>query len=189
MIQWKLSAVSFALGAVTSVGFVWLRRSLTRRAERRAELEAPFDPKRAARSDALHDVAESELDFIEAADAEPSEVEPSELLSYEQETFEPAKGGERYDAVDPEEVGAEWLQRATESAAVDSVPGSTPEVPVAPADIAAELPVGSVEGGNTELHEPGRPPTPPAELSSTDEELEQRRKAHEEHPAPRKPHG
>ena len=113
MIQWKLSAVSFALGAVTSVGFVWLRRSLTRRAERRAELEAPFDPERAARSDALHDVAESELDFIEAADAEPSEVEPSELLSYEQETFEPAKGGERYDAVDPEEVGAEWLQRLT----------------------------------------------------------------------------
>lgn len=187
MIQWKMTAVSFAVGAVATVGFVWLRRSLARRAHQQADSAAPFDAEAAARSDALHDVADSELDFVETAELD-AEVEPTDLLSFEQEMFERETAGERYDAVDPEEVGTEWLQRATEAAAVDSVPGSTAEPP-AIADIAAELPVGTIdEGGNTELHGPGRPPTPPAELSPTDEELVQRRKAHEEHTDPGKRH-
>ncbi len=193
MIHWKVSAISFAVGAIATVGFVWLRSRRSGAAETKPELgerkEIPFDAEETARLDALHDVGDqaSELDLDEAIDVEPTELEPIEMRSFDEEIAERATGGERYDAVDPEEVGAEFLQRATE-ASVDSTPGADPQLP-ADLDIAAELPVGSVDAeGTTELHPPVHPAGAPAELSPTEEELEQRRLAREEHAGSGKPH-
>jgi hypothetical protein len=151
MIQWKVSAISFAVGALATVGFVWLR-SRSRGPHALKDIEAPFDAEAAARSDAFHDVGDAvaELDLTE-----PMLLEPLEVRSLDEEAFERTAVGERYDAVDPEDVGAEFLQRATEAAV---------------------------------LHPPTRPGGSPAELLPTDEELEQRRIAREEHAGPGKAH-
>jgi hypothetical protein len=146
MIHWKISAVSFALGALTTVGFVWLRRSRGSVAPQSNDDDVPFDAEEAAHSDALHDVGDAlaELDLTE-----PMLLDPIEVQSLDEEAFDRTTGGERYDAVDPEDVGSEFLQRATE-APVDSTP---------------------------------------TEPFPTEEELEQRRVAREEHAGPGKPHG
>ena len=184
MIQWKVSVMSFAAGALATVGLVWFRHAREQRRRARVS-ELPFDADEAARADALHDVGDavSEIELTE-----PMLLEPIEMKSLDSELSERTTGGERYDAVDPEELGAEWLQRAIE--ATDPGSGSAAEPPAELTDIAAELPVGSIDTeGNTELHEPAAPAGPPSGLLPTDQELEQRRAAHEEHPGPGKPHG
>jgi hypothetical protein len=186
--------MSFAAGALSTVGLVWLRHAREQRRRARVS-ELPYDADEAARADALHDIGDA---VSEVELTEPMQLEPIEMKSLGGELSERTTGGERYDAVDPEELGAEWLQRAVEATPrspqggtpTDPASGSAPEQLVEPADVAAEIPVGSIDTqGNTELHEPAAPAGPLSELLPTDQELEQRRAAHEEHPGPGKPHG
>jgi len=87
--------------------------------------------------------------------------------------------------IDPEEMGTEWLRRATESNEPPSMPRP---FSVERADVAAELPVGNTDReGNTELHQP-RTEKAATELSPNAAELAQRG-ATETHPGvPDKPH-
>jgi len=120
MIHWKLSALSVAVGAAATVGFVWLSRSRTRRRliPSSSPNEHPPTLDDVARADALHDLEGSGEDLSELGLVESVEVEPVDMRSLDEEPLagdEPVLGDEHYDAIDPEEMGTEWLRRATES--------------------------------------------------------------------------
>jgi hypothetical protein len=193
MIHWKLSALSLALGATATLGFVWLG---TRARKRRAldvvdaSLGTPLpilDADDAARADAFRDLDVREDESVDFELGEPDDIEgseegPVELRSLDEEAL---NGDEPYDAVDPESIGVEFLRRATESPSGDA---PEPSFFDAPTDAAVELPVGQVDlDGATELHEPQRPSQGAVELPLTEEELA--RRAAEAEGAPHKPNG
>jgi len=170
----------------------------------------------AARMDALHDMHEdavSDIDFDLRADRD--ELAASErgrsVHALEQASFP----DEPYDALDADDLGTEWLLRATQASGTghparselldgmhetdgpdgdaddprESAYGSDQEgAPLAPhagthdEDVAAELPVGTVDAqGNIELHAPADPPDafgapPTSELAVGEEELARRRR-------------
>jgi hypothetical protein len=73
----------------------------------------------AAREDALRDLHaggddEPALEFDTRRD--PDDIDPSEVLETARSTEHVGSHDEPYDALDPEDVGAEWLLRATASA-------------------------------------------------------------------------
>jgi hypothetical protein len=191
MIHWKLSALSVAVGAAATFGFVWLSR--TSRAQRRlmpppTPREHQPTPDEAARRDALHDLEGNGEGLPDLALDETTDLEPIDVRSLDEEPLagdEPVAGDEHYDAIDPEELGTEWLRRATES----SEPPSTPN-PFSDerADVAAELPVGTIDWeGNTELHQPKASEKPGTELSPNEAELAQRGATEGNPEAPHKP--
>jgi hypothetical protein len=173
MIHWKVTTLSLAFGAAATAGFVWVSR--WSRARRRLSTLAPSAPKEylptsddVARSDALHDL-ESEGDLSESFDAEGVDVRSldDEPLAGD----EPVLGDEHYDAIDPEDIGTEWLRRATEAEPVGKPRSFSEEF----ADVAPELPVGVIDSeGNTELHQPKREQPSRAEMSPNEAELVQR---------------
>jgi hypothetical protein len=188
MIHWKVTALSLAFGAAATAGFVWLSRSFgSRRRLSTPEPSAPHDklatPDDVARADALRDLR-SDGDLSESSGEEPIDVR-----SLDEEPLagdEPVLGDEHYDAIDPEDIGTEWLRRATEA----PEPASNPQ-PFSEefADVAAELPVGSIDSeGNTELHLPARDRAPGTELSPNETELAQRGATEAPHEDPKKPH-
>lgn len=191
MIHWKLSALSVAAGAAATFGFVWLSRSA--RARRRlAPPPTPSEhlttPEEVARTDALRDLEDSGEDPEELGLAASGDVDPIDMRSLDQEPLagdEPVPGDEHYDAIDPEEMGTEWLRRATESSEPPSAPNPFPDER---ADIAAELPVGTIDWeGNTELHQPEGGEKPATDLSPNDAELAQRGSTEANPEAPDKP--
>jgi hypothetical protein len=179
MVHWKVSALSLALGAAATFGFVWLSRSS--RSRQRLSPPTPT-PDEVARTDALRDL-ESEGDMFESFDVEPLDVRSldGEPLAGD----EPVAGDEHYDAIDPEEIGAEWLRRATQS--TEPINSANP-FSLEGADVAAELPVGSIDSeGNTELHQPQHEKKPGADLSPNEAELAQRGATETNPGAPNKP--
>jgi hypothetical protein len=157
MFHLKLTAL--ALGAATTLGFVWLAKGRKRPAHK-----PPVDTENLARQDAFQA-------FAEEADAE-LDPDYEEESNVDVESFEePLPTEEHYDAVDPEDIGSEWLSRATEA------PASHPEQPSFSddGDALEEVPVGNIDaGGNTELHHPKRPSKSAVDLSPNNEELAQR---------------
>jgi hypothetical protein len=191
MIHWKLSALSVAVGAAATVGFVWLSRGA--RSRRRSALPAtpsehPPTSDEVARADALHDLEGSGEDLPELGLVQSVEVEEVDVRSLDEEPLagdEPVLGDEHYDAMDPEEMGSEWLRRATESAEPPSTQSPFAEERT---DVATELPVGSIDwDGHTELHQPDSPEKPATDLSPNDAELAQRKATEESTEAPDKP--
>jgi phenylpropionate dioxygenase-like ring-hydroxylating dioxygenase large terminal subunit len=177
MIHWKLSALSVAVGAAATFGFVWLSR--TSRARRLPQPPTPREhqptPDEAARRDALHDLEGNGEGLPDLALDDAADLEPIDVRSLDEEPLagdEPVAGDEHYDAIDPEEMGTEWLRRATES----PEPASSPKPFLDErADVAAELPVGTIDWeGNTELHQPKPSEKPGTELSPNEAELAQR---------------
>ena len=173
MIHWKMAILPFALAAGATFGFVWLGRTRSRLARTRSRLgRAPLallDADEVAHDDALRDLERDgenvELEFVDA-----EELEPTELRSLDEET---PKGDDQYDAVDPEEMGSEWLRRATEAPPI-ARPEVEPPV-VASGDTAEEIPVGSIDPeGNAELHPAEKRSTGPLDLSPNDDELAKR---------------
>jgi hypothetical protein len=191
MVHWKLSALSVAVGAAATFGFVWLSRSSRARrhlAPPTTESERAPTPDEIARADALHDLEGSGEDPAELGLDEPADLEPMDVRSLDQEPLagdEPVAGEEHYDAVDPEEIGTEFLRRATESTELPSNPNPFLDER---ADLAAELPVGNIDSdGNTELHQPEPAERPATELSPNDAELAQRGAEETNPEAPDKP--
>ncbi|HEX6278132.1 MAG TPA: hypothetical protein VFZ53_34040 [Polyangiaceae bacterium] len=195
MIHWKISALSIALGATATLGFVWLgARTRNKRraigaadASLGAELPA-FDADDAARADAFHDLdlregENGDLEFGDPDDVDPLDEEQVEVQSLDEEA---STRDEPYDAVDPESIGVEFLRRATESPSTEAPP---PSLFDAPTDVAVELPVGRIDAdGATELHEPRRGSGGSVELPPTEDELA-RRAAEPEGGPPDKPNG
>ena len=187
MIHWKISVLSVTLGAAATAGFVWLGRRSRKIAVPDAgpalDIEQKFDAEEAARADAFHDfeLADREanrqegreeiaelLDALEGesfdvgpvdADIEPADAE-LEISSLD---GEPLSDGERYDAVDPERLGNEFLSRA-----IDAPPASppVPEPFAAPPPDEGQL----LDAARIEAFE----------LPLTEEELERRRAAEAE---------
>jgi hypothetical protein len=137
---WKHSVPWLASGAAATVGFVWLSRLLRRKsAEREAWDSPPVDalsagelstprpelPKSgltlpddveeelAAQDDARRDIGEEPLDLDTANDPENIELSDEAVTVQPQEHLVAAE--ESYDAVDADDLGTEWLFRATES--------------------------------------------------------------------------
>jgi hypothetical protein len=136
---WKHSASWLASGAAATVGFVWLSRFFRRRsAEREAWDSPPMDaqsagerpntaselPKSAltfpddveeevAAQDARHDIGEEPLDLDTANDPESIEI-PDDAVTVQPQEL-PIAQEEPYDALDADDLGTEWLFRATES--------------------------------------------------------------------------
>jgi len=231
------SSVGLLAGGAALVGLVWANRARTTRRrgtaaqaagrgsdERLAESRdsaadigasdaaARIDALRDARSEALRDIFDSSPDSrdsevrIEAEDIDVLDL-GADLGPLEQVEV----ADEPYDSVDAEDVGTEWLLRATQNSASHrrdpgesfegafsgTGPGDAGEAgpseagfgsdqegaPLAPHagthedDVAAELPVGNVDGqGNTELHAPANPPDgfrapPTGELAVSEREL------------------
>jgi hypothetical protein len=175
MIHWKLSVLPFALAAGATLGFVWLARTRPKLA--RAPLPL-LDADEVAHDDALRDL-ERDGENVELEFAGVEELEPAELSSLDEEK---PTGDDQYDAVDPEDMGTEWLRRATEAPAV-----SSPEVePLVEAsgDTAQEIPVGSIDSeGNAELHPAEKRSTGSIDLPPNDEELAKRASADTDAPA------
>jgi hypothetical protein len=212
MIHWKISVLSVALGAAATVGFVWLGRrpkKLERSGVSPALEREAFDEEEAARADAFHDFgladreadrregAEEIVDLTDALEMESLDIESMEIESVGVEPGsaeleigpldeEPLSDGERYDAVDPESLGNEFLSRAIEAPpasppvreAFAPAPQDEETARIEQLDMAAELPVGSIDAhGNVELHAPSPTTQQPVDLSPTEEELERRRAA------------
>jgi hypothetical protein len=160
--MFHLKLTAFALGAATTLGFVWLARG--RKTPARGQ---PVDAERLARKDAFRAFAadaDAEVDASYEEDEEDANIGDAPFE-------EPLPTEEHYDAVDPEEIGSEWLSRAIDS------PSSHPEANrfSDDGDALEELPVGLVDTeGNTELHPPKRPSKSAVDLSPNDEELAQR---------------
>jgi hypothetical protein len=133
---WKHSVSWLASGAAATVGFVWLSRLFRQRAaEREAWDSPPVDvqqdpppelPKAAltfpddvledevvAARDARHDIGEEPLD-LDTAD-EPEDIEISDDAATVHAQEHPIAPEEPYDALDADDLGTEWLFRATES--------------------------------------------------------------------------
>ena len=186
-----------------------------------------------ARDDALHDMKEPDAneptdddalrEFIDV-DLDELEREESDIVfdtqrdpeDVDRSALETARSNDRYgvpdepyDALDAEDVGSEWLTRATQTsssegrdpidllegtniddAAVEVIPDSergygsdqegeplAPHAGTRPEDVAARLPVGTVDAqGNVQLRAPVLPrdalnAPPTGELSPTDREL------------------
>jgi hypothetical protein len=163
MIHWKLSVLSIVLGAGATFGFVWLARTRPKLA--RAPLPL-LDSDEAAHADALRDL-ENDGEDVELEFADLEELEAPEMRSLDEET---PSGYDHYDAVDPEDMGTEWLRRATEAPPI-SQPEADPLVE-ASGDTAEEVLVGNIDQeGNTELHPAEERSTTPVDLMPTDEEL------------------
>jgi len=216
MIHWKISVLSVALGAAATVGFVWLGRR-PKKLERSAvspalEREEALDEEEAARADAFHDFglaerqadpragAEEIVDLTEALEMESLDIESMEVESGDVEPGaaeleiasldeEQLSDGERYDAVDPESLGNEFLSRAIEAPHVSPpvreafapAPQDEETARIEQLDMAADLPVGRIDAnGNVELHAQVPTTQQPFELPLTEEELERRRVAEAE---------
>jgi hypothetical protein len=132
---WKQSVSWLASGAAATVGFVWLSRLLRQRsAEREAWDSPPVDvekslphaqPKAAltvpddaedeisAARDARHDIGEESLDLDTANDPEDVEISDEAVTVQAQEHL--ISPEEPYDALDSDDLGTEWLFRATQS--------------------------------------------------------------------------
>jgi hypothetical protein len=173
MIHWKLAILPFTLAAGATLGFVWLARTRSRLARTRPRLAREplpvFDADEVAHDDALrdleHDGENVELDFVDS-----EELEPTEFRSLDQET---PTGDEQYDAVDPEDMGTEWLRRATEAPPISPLEAEPPVV--ASGDTAQEIPVGSIDPeGNAELHPAEKRSKEPVDLPPNDDELAKR---------------
>jgi hypothetical protein len=184
MIQWKISALSIAAGAAATFGFVWLTRTRAKRMLLPAPAERfGVDLDEAARADALHDVGDH--DALEDIEVEPDDVEPVRTGPFDEERF---SLDEPYDAVDPEDIGTEYLRRATEAPPIHPEEQFKEDETVA--DASVELPVGSVDAdGNTELHQPDRPSNASVELSPNEEELAQRAATEKDHESAGKRNG
>lgn len=192
MIHWKVSTLSLAFGAAATFGFVWLSRSS--RSRRRVSTPSPLPPTSSkhlpipddvARTDAIRDL-HGDSDMFEAIEAD--ELDMRSLDEQPLAGDEPVVGDEHYDAIDPEEMGTEWLRRATETA--EPLPSSPNPFTDEGADVAAELPVGLIDSeGNTELHQPERDQAAGAELSPNEAELVQREGPKTDAPKPNEPNG
>jgi hypothetical protein len=166
MIHWKIAILPFALAAGATLGFVWLARARPKPA--RAPLPL-LDADEVAHHDALRDLERDgenvEFEFVDA-----EALEPTELRSLHEET---PTGDDQYDAVDPEDLGTEWLRRATEAPS-GSPPEAEPPV-MASGDTAQEIPVGSIDPeGNAELHPAEKRSKGPVDLPPNDDELAKR---------------
>jgi hypothetical protein len=169
MIHWKIAILPFALAAGATLGFVWLARARPKLA--RAPLPL-LDADEVAHDDALRDLERDgenvEFEFVDA-----EALEPTELRSLDEET---PKGDDHYDAVDPEDMGTEWLRRATEAPPI-SPPEAQSPVEVS-GDTAQEIPVGSIDPeGNTELHPAEKRSSAAIDLPPNDDELAKRASA------------
>lgn len=141
---WKRSVSWLASGAAATVGLVWLTRLFRRKsAEREAWDSPPVDatahggeiPKSAltfpddveeelvAAEDARHDIGDPALDLEAEDQSEELEAPDSAETVHAQERTVPID--EPYDALDSDELGTEWLFRATESHPTERV--MTPE--------------------------------------------------------------
>jgi hypothetical protein len=166
MIHWKIAILPFALAAGATLGFVWLARTRPKLA--RAPLPL-LDADEVAHDDALRDLEHDGVNVeLELVDAE--ELEPVELRSLDEEI---PTGDDHYDAVDPEDLGTEWLRRATEAPPVTPLEAEPPVV--AFGDTAQEVPVGSIDPeGNAELHPAEKRSKGPVDLPPNDDELAKR---------------
>jgi hypothetical protein len=144
--HWKRSATVLASGAAASFGLVWLTRMLRRAPVEREEWDSPPEdkgrepgelPKAAlafpddveddfvAAEDARHDIGEEPLD-LDTAD-EPEDVDVAEGMETVHAHEHPRVADEPYDALDADDLGTEWLFRATEA--------SPPERPLTPDEL------------------------------------------------------
>lgn len=141
----KRSMSLVASGAFVSAGLVWLTRLLRRKPAEREEWDAPaLDAKTdplpkpalafpddleedlAAAEDAQRDIGEDALDLDSAGESE--EVDPPdtyETVHVQEQLVAPE---EPYDAVDADDLGTQWLFRATQA--------SPPERPLTPEELA-----------------------------------------------------
>jgi hypothetical protein len=166
MIHWKISMLPFAIAAGATLGFVWLARTRPKLA--RAPLPL-FDADEAAHDDAIRDL-EHDGENVELEFADVEELGPTELRSLDEEK---PTGDDQYDAVDPEDMGTEWLRRATEAPQI-SQPEAGPPV-AASGDMAQEIPVGSIDSeGNAELHPAEKRSKEAIDLPPNDDELAKR---------------
>jgi hypothetical protein len=134
IMHWKRSASVLASGAAATMGLVWLLRLFRRTPVEREEWDSPPDdekgrepgelPKTAltfpddveedltAADDARHDIGEEPLDLDTASEPEDIDGERMETVHTHEH---PRLSDEPYDALDADDLGTEWLFRATES--------------------------------------------------------------------------
>jgi hypothetical protein len=123
-------------GAAATAGLVWVTRLLRRNAAEREAWDSPPDdvprserrelPKPAltfpddleddfaAAADARRDIGEEPLDLDTASD--PRDVDPDDGAETVHADEHLARPEENYDAIDSDDLGTEWLFRATQSA-------------------------------------------------------------------------
>jgi hypothetical protein len=133
-----------ASGAAATAGLVWMARLLRRKSAEREEWDSPLGdaprsergelPKSAltfpddaeedfaAAADARQDIGEELLDLDMASDPRAVDPDGAETVHGDEHLERPE---EHYDAVDSDDLGAEWLFRATQSAPRARTP--TPE--------------------------------------------------------------
>jgi hypothetical protein len=131
--HWKRSASVLASGAAATFGLVWLMGLVRRKPVEREEWDSPPKepeprelPKAAltfpddveedlvAAEDARHDIGEEPLDLDTAN--EPEDIDAAERMETVHTHEHPHLADEPYDALDADDLGTEWLFRATETA-------------------------------------------------------------------------
>jgi hypothetical protein len=130
IMDWKRSMSWLASGAAATVGLVWVTRWFRRRPVEREEWDSPpvaprelpkpaltfpddIEEELTAADDARRDIGEEPLDLGTAS--EPGDVEPEESTETIHGDEHMLAPDEPYDAVDPDDLGTEWLFRATQS--------------------------------------------------------------------------
>jgi len=217
MIHWKISALSIALGATATLGFVWLGGRARKRAhgaaaplvgvgedtsnaalgnfasdEARTDALRDFDADEVARADAMHDLFDAS-----GTSAGNSELDFTESGGVDGEPLDSEPMEVR--SLDEEALSGDEPYDALDPESIgneflrratgaSSSEVTAPSLFDSPADAAVELPVGSVDAdGTTELHEPRRPSRDAIDLSPNDDELAHR--AAEAGERPSKPNG
>jgi hypothetical protein len=134
-----------ASGAAATAGLVWMARLLRRKPAEREEWDSPtgdaprsearelpkpaltfpddIEEDFAAAADARRDIGEEPLDLDTASD--PRDVDPDDSSETVHGDEHLERADEHYDAIDSDDLGTEWLFRATQSAPRERAP--TPE--------------------------------------------------------------
>jgi hypothetical protein len=125
------SSIKFLAGTAAVAGLIWARKALLQRGlKRQAAPGAGGTPMQgredqgdeAAMVEALRDIRDlrqrrQEQDEAEEPQIEPEDIDELELAADVGYLDRSAPPDEPYDAVDAEDVGTEWLQRATQTTA------------------------------------------------------------------------
>jgi hypothetical protein len=138
--HWKRSVSVIASGAAAAAGLVWLVRGFRKAPVEREEWDSPRDalgagpaelPKPAltfpddveeelmAADDAREDIGEDALDFETSTD--PDDVDAAERMETVHTHEQRRLSDEPYDALDADDLGTEWLFRATASSPPERV--------------------------------------------------------------------